>query len=133
MEPRKRILIVDDEPLIGRALGRMLRTTYDVEVSPGAREAIARLEGGEAFDLILSDVMMPGMTGIELFQHLERTRPADAHRMIFFTGGSFTQESQVFLANVANPCLQKPVDPQVLRDLIERRLRAEPGGSPQPG
>jgi CheY-like chemotaxis protein len=131
MEQRPRILIVDDEPLIGRALGRMLRSTYDVEVSPGAQDAIARLERGEAFDLILSDVMMPEMTGIDLFHHLERTRPADARRMIFFTGGSFTEESRVFLETVSNPCLQKPVDPDALRALIERCLRADPA-APRP-
>ncbi|HMI93714.1 MAG TPA: response regulator, partial [Polyangiales bacterium] len=72
------------------------------------------------FDVILCDLMMPHMTGMELHAKLLRSHPEQAKRMVFMTAGAFTPRARAFLESVPNPRLEKPFDPQSLRALIER-------------
>src|SRR5207247_1132132 len=64
-ERRRRVLVVDDEPLIGQVLLRILRSDYDVSVPKSSTEALARILGGERYDVILCDLLMPRLTGME--------------------------------------------------------------------
>jgi signal transduction histidine kinase len=107
---RARVLVVDDEPAIGRALQRVLREHLDVLALTSAKEALARITAGERFEAILSDVMMPEVTGMDLYQSLLRIAPDQAERMIFVTGGAFTTAAREFLDNVPNPRIEKPVE-----------------------
>jgi len=91
---------------------------HDVVSCRRASDALARIQGGERFDAILCDVMMPEMTGIELHEELKSLAPDQAKRMVFVTGGAFTQAARTFLASVPNPCVHKPVDAQSLRDAV---------------
>lgn len=70
------------------------------------------------FDLILCDLMMPAMTGMEVHDELVRLEPELAARMSFLTGGAFTPRARAFLAVVPNPRLEKPFDPQGLRSFV---------------
>ncbi len=115
---RPRILVVDDEPLVGRAVRRSLLDVAEVEVEESSRAALARIERGERFDLVLCDVMMPELSGPELHAAIERLDPALAHRVVFMTGGAFSAPEQEFLARVANVCLEKPLDPARLLALL---------------
>jgi two-component system, cell cycle sensor histidine kinase and response regulator CckA len=117
-----RILVVDDEPIVGGSIRRTLVREHEVVVVTSGKEAMTLLEQGELFDLILSDVMMPEMSGIELYRQLLRIRPKCAERMIFLTGGAFTQGARKFLDSVPNPRLEKPFDPDRLREFIRERL-----------
>jgi PAS domain S-box-containing protein len=117
-----RILVVDDEPIVGGSIRRTLVKEHEVVVVTSGREAMNLLEKGEAFDLILSDVMMPEMSGIELYHELLRIRPKSAERMIFLTGGAFTQGARKFLDSVPNSRLEKPFDPDRLREFVRERL-----------
>jgi len=108
--PRARVLVVDDEPAMGRALQRTLREHLDVVALTSAREALERITSGERFDVILSDVMMPEVSGMELYQSLQRVAPEQAQRMIFVTGGAFTATAREFLDRVPNPRIEKPVE-----------------------
>jgi CheY-like chemotaxis protein len=119
---RSRLLIVDDEPRIGAVLARALGRDHDVTALVSAREALARLQAGDDWDLIVCDMMMPEMSGMELHAELERCRPLLARRMVFLTGGAFTPRAQAFLAHVDNPCLDKPIDMARLRALLRERL-----------
>jgi len=67
---------------------------------------------------------MPEMTGMDLHAELSRTRPEIAGRMIFLSGGAFTEVAREFFRRVPNPQIEKPFDPQQLRDLIRRSLPA---------
>ncbi len=116
--PRKRLLIVDDEVNVCAALRRALAAHHDVVAITSAREALSRLLSGEAFDLVLCDVMMPEMTGEELHAELERLRPGVAGKIAFMTGGAFSPEARAFLDRVANRRIDKPVDLQALHRLI---------------
>jgi len=121
---RGRILLVDDEPFILRIITRVLGKEHEVVATPSARDALARITGGERFDLILCDLMMPQMTGVELHQELSRVAPDQAGRMIFLTGGAFTDEARRFLADSATEYIEKPFDSANLRAIIQRHLRA---------
>ena len=124
--PRARILVVDDEPLVGTVLERTLGEEHDVLVCGGAREALDRLERGETFDLVFSDLLMPGLTGMDLHAELARTRPELARRMVFLTGGACTEAAREFLAQPGMECVEKPFDLESLRQAIARRLPPAP-------
>jgi nitrogen-specific signal transduction histidine kinase/CheY-like chemotaxis protein len=118
---RGRVLVVDDEALVGRAVRRAL-AEHDVVVETCARRALARLASDEPFGVILCDMMMPGMTGMELYAELAARRPRDAERVVFFTGGAFTPAARHFLDAVSNPRLEKPFDTNALRALVRQLL-----------
>jgi signal transduction histidine kinase len=107
---RARVLVVDDEPAMGRALQRALRDHLDVLALTSATEALALISKGERFEVILSDVMMPEVSGMELYHSLQRIAPEQAQRMIFVTGGAFTAAAREFLDRVPNPRIEKPVE-----------------------
>jgi CheY-like chemotaxis protein len=118
---RGRVLVVDDEALVGRAVRRAL-AEHDVVVETCARRALARLASDEPFGVILCDMMMPGMTGMELYAELAARRPRDAERVVFFTGGAFTPAARHFFDAVSNPRLEKPFDTNALRALVRQLL-----------
>jgi CheY-like chemotaxis protein len=118
--PRRKVLVIDDDPLVGRALARALSEGNDVEVVADAEHALARLGGGEGYDVILCDLMMPGMTGMDLYAEVLRRAPKLAVRFVFMTGGAFTPRARAFVETVVNPCLEKPIDMRRLRSIIAR-------------
>ena len=75
------------------------------------------------FDVILSDLMMPEMTGMDFYDELERRFPDAARRMVFVSGGAFTPKANAFLDRVTNPRIDKPFDPRKVRDIVQQRLR----------
>lgn len=113
--PKCQILIVDDEPMLGAAIGRMLSREHQVLVVMSARDAIERVSKGERFDVIVCDLMMPETTGMDLYEELARLAPDQAQRMIFMTGGAFTSRAREFLDQVPNPRIEKPFDASNLR------------------
>jgi PAS domain S-box-containing protein len=121
---RARILVVDDEPYVTRALQRSLSPDHEVATVNGARAALKVLEQGNRFDLILCDVMMPGMTGMDFYAELSRSAPDQAQRIVFMTGGAFTPRALSFLQEVPNPKLSKPLDLRQLRTLVGRATQA---------
>ncbi|HET7720803.1 MAG TPA: response regulator, partial [Acidimicrobiales bacterium] len=114
--------IVDDEPALGEIIRRRMSTECDVEVVTEARQALARLARADApsYDLVLCDLMMPEMTGMELHALVARERPGLERRFVFMTGGAFTPGASQFLAEVKNQCLEKPFDLEVVRALLGR-------------
>jgi PAS domain S-box-containing protein len=117
-----RILVVDDDAMVGNTIRRVLRG-HDVTVLADGREARDLLAKGERFDLILCDLMMPEMTGMELHAELARTTPEQVERMLFVTGGAFTPAAREFLDRVPNERLDKPFDHKNLRALVQRFLK----------
>jgi len=124
---RGRILVVDDEPLVGKAVQRVLASQHEVVVESAARSAMARIEQGETFDLVLCDLMMPQMTGMDLHAAVSRAAPAMAERFVFLTGGAFTPAAREFLDRAARRRIDKPFEPADLRDLVNAELQARRG------
>jgi two-component system cell cycle sensor histidine kinase/response regulator CckA len=105
-----RILVVDDERAMGESLRLLLSRDHDVIALTSAREALARIETGFRCDVLLCDLMMPDVTGMDFYDTLSRDFPDLASRMVFLTGGAFTPSSQQFLERVPNPRLEKPFE-----------------------
>jgi PAS domain S-box-containing protein len=120
---RGRVLIVDDEQIVAATLQRALAKRHDV-TAVDAAEAARRVTQGEHFDVILCDLMMPNITGMDLHAEIDRVSPAQAARMIFVTGGAFTQQGRTFLERTKNPHLEKPIDVDELRALVDAAVRS---------
>jgi PAS domain S-box-containing protein len=115
---RRTVLIVDDDRAVGTALGRALRD-HDVTVVMTAKEAL-ELVVERSFDVILSDLMMPDMSGMDLYDQLVVRCPQAVERMVFITGGAFTPDGIAFLDRVPNQRLEKPFDSAAVRTLIQQ-------------
>jgi len=122
----KRILVAEDEPALAQLLSSLLSplSAAVVRVSDGI-EALEAARSGQ-WDLVISDIHMPGMGGIELYQRLTSMNPALAKRMILITGSSRAQPHGLLPG--ANPLfLYKPFSRSELIDTISRALE-KPGG-----
>jgi len=122
--PRARIFVIDDEPALGPAVRRLFAGEHDVVVAVSGREALARLLEDRDFDVILCDLMMPDLTGMDLFEEIKATRPELAERFVFMTGGALTGRVEEFFQRYPNRCIQKPFDLVELRSLVRPRRRA---------
>lgn len=120
---RGRVLVVDDEPMIANAVRRTLTPDHDVTTTPSAKDALALIKRGERFDVILCDLMMPEVTGMDLHTELLRAAPEQANQMIFLSGGAFTPRARAFLDQIVNQRVEKPFDPLHLRAIINDRIK----------
>jgi signal transduction histidine kinase/ActR/RegA family two-component response regulator len=119
------VLVIEDEPALGRVLQRLL-APHRVTVVTRAREALTRIDAGEPFDLILCDLMMPEMTGMDFHAELSRTHPEMVARVVFMSGGAFTAGAREFLETTANRRIDKPIDTARLRRLVDEALARDP-------
>jgi CheY-like chemotaxis protein len=119
---RGRVLVVDDEPTIGKVLERIL-AEYAVTVVLDAHQALAALEK-DTFDVVVCDLMLPKMSGMELYGVLRRDRPAMASRVVFLTGGGFTLPNRHFLSSVPSRHLKKPFEAAAVRRLVAEVLES---------
>ncbi len=118
---RSTVLIVDDERMFANALRRLLsRDNHLITTLNSGDDAVALIRSGQRFDAILSDLMMPGMTGMDVHAELATFAPDQAARMLFLTGGAFSAAAKLFLERIPNPWFEKPCDLQVLREAIQR-------------
>jgi two-component system cell cycle sensor histidine kinase/response regulator CckA len=120
--PRARVLVIDDDPAVGNALKLVLAEEHEVEVLTNARLALERLRHGERFGVILCDLMMPELSGMDFHRELALSNPELAAGIIFLTGGAFTLGAREFLDRIPNPRLGKPFNWGDLRALIGRQL-----------
>ena len=122
-----RILAIDDEPIVGTALRRVLGKDNEVVTETSARKGLDRIRAGEHFDLILCDLMMPDMTGVDFYNELRDFAPQRAAEIVFMTGGAFTPKARSFLETVTNERLEKPFDMATLKSLVQDHLLMHPG------
>ena len=123
---RARILVIDDEQSVCRALARVLRH-HDVESVTRARAGLERLDIEPPIDLVLCDLMMAAMTGMEFHAALVARGDGIEKRVIYMTGGAFTDEGREFLHGLANGAITKPFDLVKLRTTVDRTLEALAG------
>jgi len=118
MNGRHRLLFIDDERILLDALGRALETRYEVDRAASAASALSLFEQGREYDLIVCDLMMPNMTGMDLFRTLETRFPEHAQRTVFMTGGAFAQGAQEFLSATRRRMLEKPFSNEQLVEFV---------------
>jgi PAS domain S-box-containing protein len=123
---RARVLLVDDEPALLRSIEYLIGETHDVTAASSGREALDLLRR-DSFDVVVADLMMPGITGMDLYQAARTEHPGLEQRFVFMTGGAFTPQSATLLASIPNRCLGKPFDEdELLRaigEVIDERVR----------
>jgi PAS domain S-box-containing protein len=120
---RGRVLVIDDEAMVAMAVRRSLASDHDVVTLNITEDALALLRGGQRFDVILCDVMMPNMTGVDFYRELERVAPEEVKKVVFLTGGAFAIQTREFLDRIPNLRVEKPFTPEGLRALVSDRLR----------
>lgn len=118
-----KILVIDDEPFIIQMLGRILRH-HDVTTASSGASALELLERDSAFGVVLCDLMMPELTGMELYDRIKQQNPDLAARFVFMTGGAFHPEVREFVARGERPCLDKPFDRSLLLETIDEVMPA---------
>lgn len=127
---RRRVLCVDDEALLLKAYRRMLADVHEVVTALGGKDALLVLEKQRDFDLILCDLQMPEMSGMELHAAVKARFPELGDRFVFVTGGAFSAEAKRFLEQ-AITCLTKPFRIEELLAVIEEKIAERTGGVPE--
>lgn len=127
---RMRVLIIDDEPTLLAAATRVLAATHDVSTSSGGKAALDLLAAND-FDLVLCDMMLADMEGVQIYEAAVRARPDLEPRFLFMTGGALTPRSIEFKSTLGERCLSKPFDAPTLIEAVARHsaslAAAEPG------
>jgi CheY-like chemotaxis protein len=113
---KARVLVVDDDLNVARALQRILSEEFDVVALTSPLEAFHLILAGRRFSAIVCDIRMPELTGMELHDEIVRIAPRQADRMIFTTGGGLPSKLQVFAESKG--VVSKPFDLDELRRLV---------------
>lgn len=126
---RARVLVVDDDGAVLRAVARLLSQHHDVVAIQDSEEALERVRGGARFDVVFCDVLMPALSGLDLYTQVVALWPAAAQRFVFMSGGVLDEAIRARLAAMPHPLLEKPVAGRQLSDLVQRLVGA--GHSPR--
>ncbi len=121
--PKPRLLIVDDERTLRTTLEALLSESFDVVLAESGGAAFAVLGSDRRFDVILCDLMMPDISGMQVHAWVQREAPDLLSRMVFMTGGAFTHAANDFLENVVNRYVEKPFEVRELVDALDRVVR----------
>jgi CheY-like chemotaxis protein len=116
---RLRVLIVDDDEMLLRAITSSLAEDFECTPVASGRAALELVQKAERFDVMLSDVVMPGMDGLRLYQQISDIDPRLAEHTVFFSGGLRSRSLEHAIVDTGRPLLSKPIS---MRDLA-RRLR----------
>ncbi|HEY1697600.1 MAG TPA: response regulator [Polyangiaceae bacterium] len=119
-----RVLLIDDDSRFGHTIQDVLSERHDVVVALNATDALALLLGGERYDVILCDIRMPGVDGIELHRRLHAALPREAARVVFVTSDPEAPDVLAYFKRVPNLVLAKPIELADLESLIDRAIRA---------
>jgi PAS domain S-box-containing protein len=106
---RQRVLVIDDEPLTVAMAMTALRDFHDVVGAIDPTVGLTHILTDPTFDVILCDLMMPGLTGMDLYEKVAEAHPGIERRFVFITGGAYTERARTFLDSVPNRTLTKPL------------------------
>ncbi len=116
------ILLVDDDALVRRAFRRLL-AIHDVVEAESGKEALQRIREFPYFDVVLCDLVMPVMDGPSLFTAVQHSFPMLVPRIVFVTGDSCDPYASEFLKRTKAKVIQKPVNHESLRGVVQRLAR----------
>jgi two-component system cell cycle sensor histidine kinase/response regulator CckA len=120
---RAKILIIDDDIEVGMSMERALRDQQDVTLTADGRQALAKIGAGVTYDVIFCDLMMPNMSGMDVYEALSITHPGQAKRIAFMTGGALSERSQEFLERTGMTFLSKPFTIESVRAVIQQNMK----------
>ena len=120
-----RILVVDDEPTILEFLSHLLAAEgHQVETADNSSDALEMIRS-RRYSLILSDIKLPDMSGIELYQHIKKIAPSLTKRVVFITGDVTGSDTRKFLTENKAPYVTKPFDIKQLKEELNRILNRD--------
>jgi len=127
MSAQRKVLVVDDDPVVGESFNRVLSGKgYAVITAENGQEALAKLES-EQYDVVFTDLRMPGMTGLEVAERVKARQPWTP--VVIVTGyGSQRSEERARAAGVSD-FLHKPLSPDMIEDSTARAL-SQPAPAP---
>ena len=119
---KKRILVIEDEPILGLLCKRVLKGSgFDVEVVNNGQDA-KKVAEEKDYDVCVSDIRLPGMTGIELYGPWKETNNPIAERVVFITGDTMNNYVRDFLKKIDRPSVMKPFEPEDLVAAVRQML-----------
>lgn len=119
------VLIIDDEARVGASLARLLRGHRCTVVASGA-EGLERM-AERSFDIVFCDLMMPEMTGMDVYETLRAQGGGKEEALVFVTGGAFTARARTFVSSCSNTIVEKPFDAARVRDLAREHIGRSEG------
>jgi CheY-like chemotaxis protein len=121
----KRILVIDDEPGIAGVLTEVLQ--LDGHIVEAVGNGVAALDKLQArrYDLILSDIRMPELSGPDFYREVERQHPTLVRHVLFLTGDLMSAETKCFLEQTAVPYLSKPFTLETIRQAVRCALMGD--------
>ena len=123
--PRGRILVVDDDTIVQEFLTELLREEgHDVEIVENGEDALKRIDS-EEYDVIVLDIKLPGMSGIELYKYMQKAVKSLARRVIFITGDVMSQDTRDFLSSTRAPYITKPFEAEQLKRDVDRIINQQ--------
>jgi len=121
----RNVLIVDDEPAIRNIVARIISGKgHQPHTASDGKAALSKL-AKNAYDLLIVDLKMFGLSGRKLYETLNKEQPDTANKIVFITGDTMTEETNDFLASSGRPYLAKPFNPDELIDIVEKELAAK--------
>jgi PAS domain S-box-containing protein len=121
----RRLLVIDDEPSLLQMITRTFAPLHTIVSANSGRDGLAKItHGSPPFDLVLCDLMMPGMSGIDFYNELIRVAPDLRAKTVFMTGGAFSQRAREFLEQTKCLCIEKPFEVRELREAVDGWLRS---------
>jgi two-component system, NtrC family, sensor kinase len=111
----RRVLVIDDEPEVIEALARTIGPLHSIERAGSGTRALELLAQDAGYDVIFCDLMMPELTGMDLYEVIASKYPELLERMIFMTAGGFTPRAIAFVDQHGPKCIEKPFSPETVR------------------
>ena len=128
MSPRGRVLIIDDDTYLARALQKYLEN-HTVHLAADGAEGLKALRRG-LYDVILCDITMPNVTGVDVYNVVRRDLPSVLGKMVFMTGALYSDSIQHFARTCPVPIVEKPFDLPWMRELVGRYVVRDGARSP---
>ncbi|WP_231511700.1 ATP-binding response regulator [Chondromyces apiculatus] len=130
---RSTVLFVDDEPMLLSAFARGFEGQHEVLVASSGEAALELLsKRGGQIDAIICDLLMPQMSGMDLYDAVSERYPHLRSRMAFMSGGAFTERAREFVERVPNPKIAKPIAlndlERAIADLLQQSGESAPEG-----
>jgi DNA-binding NtrC family response regulator len=122
MQGRARVLVIDDDEKLGKMVARMLAPQHDAVVLTRAKTALDHIAAGERFDLILCDLTLPGMSGMDFYERVSSIAPEMLDGVVIMTGGAFTPRAVELVTRGTICVLHKPFTLAQLQGAVCERL-----------
>lgn len=120
-----RVLVIDDEQLLGQTIQLGLEDSLNIELETSGSRGLERMLEDDSFQLVLCDLSLPDLSGIDIYQRISKEKPELTKRFVVMTGGAVSSESREFLDAYEGPLLNKPFTLSQVESLVTGILEGE--------